>query len=76
MSIMVQIRNMPSALHSELKARAAKAGLSLSDYLLRELEDVAARPTMEEWVERLKTRSRVETSLTPAEVLREERDSH
>lgn len=76
MSIMVQIRNMPSPLHRELKARAAKAGLSLSDYLLRELEDVAARPTMEEWAERLKSRSRVETSLTPAEVVREERDSH
>ena len=34
MSKMVQIRNMPDAVHRTLKARAALAGVSLSDYLL------------------------------------------
>ena len=31
---MVQIRNVPDALHRKLKARAADAGQTLSDYLL------------------------------------------
>jgi plasmid stability protein len=59
MSKMVQIRNMPERLHRTLKARAAEAGLSLSDYLLGELRDGAARPTPEQMRERLERRSRI-----------------
>lgn len=32
---MIQIRNVPDRLHAKLKARAAMAGTSLSDYLVR-----------------------------------------
>ncbi|MGH8586426.1 MAG: FitA-like ribbon-helix-helix domain-containing protein [Gammaproteobacteria bacterium] len=35
---MVQIRNVPDDLHRKLKARAALAGMSISEYLLREIE--------------------------------------
>ena len=38
MSKMVQIRNVPDALHRKLKVRAADAGQTLSDYLLAELD--------------------------------------
>ncbi len=34
---MIQIRNVPESLHRKLEARAAEAGMSLSDYLLREM---------------------------------------
>jgi hypothetical protein len=44
MSTMIQIRNVPDALHRRLKARAALAGMSLSDYLLSEIREVAERP--------------------------------
>ena len=44
MSKMVQIRNVPNALHRKLKTRAADLGQTLSDYLLAELERLAARP--------------------------------
>ena len=37
MSRMIQLRNAPDALHRKLKARAAMAGMSLSDYLLAEI---------------------------------------
>lgn len=56
MSKMVQIRNVPDELHRTLKARAAEAGLSLSDYLLSELRDAAERPTPEQMRERLERR--------------------
>ena len=46
MSKMIQIRNVPDALHRRLKARAAEAGMSLSDYLLAELRRSAERPTL------------------------------
>ena len=38
MSKMVQIRNVPDALHRKLKARAADSGQTLSDYLLAKLQ--------------------------------------
>ena len=50
---MIQIRNVPEALHRRLKARAAMAGLSLSDMLLREIAAVAERPSPEEMRARL-----------------------
>jgi plasmid stability protein len=45
---MIQIRNVPDEVHRTLKARAAIAGMSLSDYLKRDLEVSAARPSLEE----------------------------
>ena len=44
----LQVRNVPEDLHAELRRRAAVAGMTLSEYLLRELRTVAERPTMEE----------------------------
>jgi len=48
-------------------------GLSLSDFLLKEIERLAERPTHEVWAKRLKTRSRVKLDVSPAQILREER---
>lgn len=45
---MVQVRNLPDEVHRTLKARAAAAGMSLSDYIKRDLEETAARPSLEE----------------------------
>ena len=70
----IQIRNVPDALHRRLKARAALAGMSLSDYLLGAIREVAERPTVEELRNRLERRSRVRLSIKPAEVIRAERD--
>ncbi len=70
MSVMIQIRNVPDDLHRRLKARAAMAGMSLSDYLLKEISAVAERPTMEEMRERLARRSRVETGESAADAIR------
>jgi plasmid stability protein len=74
MSKMIQIRNVPDALHRRLKARAAVAGMSLSDYLLQEIRQVAVLPTPEEWLERLRHRSPVKTRLSPARAVRAERN--
>jgi plasmid stability protein len=75
MSKMIQIRNVPEALHRKLKSRAASAGVSLSDYLLEEIGRVAARPTREEMLTRLHGRARVRLSEPAAKVVRRERDS-
>ena len=70
MPTMIQVRNVPGDLHRRLKARAAMAGMSLSDYLLKEITAVAGRPTMEEMRERLASRSRVEIGESAADAIR------
>jgi plasmid stability protein len=72
---MVQIRNVPEALHRKLKSRAANAGRTLSDFLLAELERLAARPTRDEMLARIHNRTRVTLSTPAAVVIREERES-
>lgn len=75
MSVMVQIRNVPNNLHRRLKARAALASMTLSDYLLREIRRVAERPSVEELRARLHGRYAVTPSIPPARAVRAERDS-
>ena len=75
MSVMVQIRNVPSELHRELKARAALEGMSLSEYLLRELRHALDRPTLEEMRKRLASRQPVRPRLAPAAAVRAQRNS-
>jgi plasmid stability protein len=71
---MVQIRNFPDELHRELKARAAQSGMTLSDYLLQEMRNLAVRPTMREWAEEVRKEEPVEVGISPAEAIRAERD--
>ena len=71
---MIQIRNVPDELHRRLKSRAALAGMSLSDYLLNEIRQVAERPTLDELRARLDRRTRVAPSVAPAEAIRAERE--
>lgn len=75
MSKMVQLRNVPDALHRSLKARAALAGMSLSDYLLAEIREIAQRPTLAELRARLHTRKPVTVELETARMVREEREA-
>ncbi len=71
----IQIRNVPDELHRKLKARAALAGMSLSDYLLADIREVAARPTVDELRQRIMRRGSVAPSVPPAEAVRQERES-
>jgi hypothetical protein len=75
MAKMIQIRHVPDALHRQLKARAAMVGLSLSDFLVREVRKIAEQPTPEEMIERLKQREPYRGKISPTQVLREERDA-
>jgi plasmid stability protein len=72
---MIQIRNVPDELHRTLKVRAAEAGMTLSDYLLSEIEQVAAKPTMKEWLERVAELEPVEVDEPPEVTIRRMRDA-
>jgi plasmid stability protein len=75
MSKMIQIRNVPDAIHQKIKVRAAQSGMTLSDYLLAEVERMAALPTRDEMLARLHGRSRVKLKTQAAQVIRRERES-
>jgi antitoxin FitA len=73
MSKLIQRRNVPDALHRTLKARAAAAGISLSDYLLAEIKKIAERPTLAEFRARLHKRKPISVEIDSARIVREER---
>ena len=72
---MIQIRNVPDELHRPLKVRAAQAGMTLSDYLLSEIEQIAEKPTLPELMERLARDEPVELDDPPEGTIRRTRDA-
>lgn len=74
MSKMIQIRHVPEALHRTLRGRAARAGMTLSDYLRTELARAAERLTPDELRERLATLEPAAVREPPARAVRRERD--
>lgn len=71
---MLQVRNVPRELHLTLKARAALAGMSLSEFVLKELERVAERPSPQELQRRLDERRPVKPAVPPDGILADERE--
>jgi len=60
--VMLQIRNVPDDVHRQLKARAALAGQSLSEFALAELRKTLEKPTRAEILARIASRSPVDIS--------------
>ena len=74
MTTSLQIRNIPPSLHKRLKARAATEGVSMSRYVLREIERALERPTRRELLEAIRSQPEMVLDPSPAEIIREERD--
>ena len=72
----LHVRNVPDDLHGRLKARSALAGLSMSDYVLREIRQSLTRPTREEVFARLADLPPIDLDPPAAEILRDERRRH
>jgi plasmid stability protein len=75
MSKMIQVRDVPERVHSTLKARAAREGMSLSDFIKRELESTVERPTMREWLELTQRAKPIPAKRSAAQIVRELRDT-
>lgn len=73
MSKMIQIRNVPDEIHQALKARAAREGMSLTDFLLREVTKVAEKPSLDELLERIRRRGPIGEPFDSAAAVREVR---
>lgn len=71
MSVQITIRNVPEEVRDELAARATYARKSMQEYLRGELERIAARPSMESWLSRVRARKEAAPNrVSPQEILR------
>ena len=71
----VQIRSVAPEFHRRLKARAAMEGMSMSEYILREVGKALERPMRQDVLDRLRSRPARRLARTAADVIRAERDA-
>jgi hypothetical protein len=67
----IQIRDIDDEVYEALSRRAAELGLSVPEYLRRETERLAARPSVEEWLARTRRRPGAPTKQQTLEALDE-----
>lgn len=75
MAVKITIRDVPNAVRDELATRAARARQSMQEFLLCELERLASRPTVEDWLQRVQARKRVAARSVPAKAILGQRDA-
>ena len=75
MTKMLQVRNVPDDVHSRLKQRAKAAGMSMSEYVLRELKELADKPSLDEIWRRAEARDSSVSLADAAQLIRDERDA-
>ncbi|HEX4345528.1 MAG TPA: hypothetical protein VHZ31_08205 [Solirubrobacteraceae bacterium] len=71
---MIQVRNVPDDLHRALKERAAREGTTMSHLILEELPRLASRPSPEQVLARVRTRTAV-GGRAGAQLVRADRDT-
>ena len=75
MSIQITIRDVPEKVRDELAARAALQGKSMQEYLRAELERLAARPSVDSWLEQVRKRKRASQTRVSAQQILKHRDA-
>ena len=73
---MIQIRNVPDEVHQKFKERAAREGMTLSDYIKNELKQTAEQPTMREWLESVEKLPKIKSKVNITKIIRKLRDSN
>ena len=75
MRTVIEIHDVPAPLRRRLEARAALEGVSLSRFIVRELEKALQCPSRRELIARIASQPEAVLDPTPAEILRIERGS-
>jgi plasmid stability protein len=75
MTIQITVRNVPEKVRDELAARAALQGKSMQEYLRAELERLAARPSVDAWLEQVRKRKRASQSRVSLRQILKQRDA-
>ena len=75
MATVIQVKDVPEDLHRRLKARAAGEGVSVSQLVLREVRKSMERPSIKEVLARIAAQPEPRLRRSPAEMIREDRES-
>lgn len=75
MSVQITIRDVPNDVRDELAARAARAGKSMQEYLKEELGRLAVRPSIDDWLDRVRQRKELTRRVVSAEAIIHHRDA-
>jgi plasmid stability protein len=75
MAVQITIRDVPEKIRDELAARAALQGKSMQEYLRAELERLAARPSVDSWLESVRKRKRASSTRVSATQILQTRDA-
>ena len=71
MPVKITIRDVPEDVRNELAARAARGGKSMQEFLRGELERIASRPSIDDWLQEVRRRkAAAETRIPAASILR------
>ena len=75
MSVQITIRSVPEDVRNELAARAARGGKSMQEFLRGELERIASRPSIDDWLQEVRRRKAAAGTRVPASVILRARDA-
>ena len=75
MGVQITIRNVSNEVRNELAARAARSGKSMQEYLREELERLARRPSLEEWLSRVRSQKELRPRTVTSDVILAHRDT-
>jgi plasmid stability protein len=75
MAVQITIRDVPEQVRDELAARAARQGKSMQEYLRAELDRIAARPSLDAWLEGVRQRKEAAKSRVSARDILRSRDA-
>jgi plasmid stability protein len=69
MAVQITIRDVPNEVRDELAARAARSGKSMQEYLKEQLERLAKRPSLDDWLDRVRGRKELAPRRVAADVI-------
>lgn len=75
MPVQITIRGVPEAVRDELAARAARNGQSMQEYLRLQMESLASRPSIEQWLDRVRERKEAARTRVPPEMILDHLDA-
>ena len=75
MSVQITIRSVPEDVRNELAARAARGGKSMQEFLRGELERIASRPSIDDWLQEVRRRKAAAGTRVPASAILRARDA-
>ena len=75
MATVIQIRSVPEEIHRQVVERSALEGLTISEFLLREIRKALMKPPRAELLSRVASYPKLDLAARAAEIIREARDA-